>query len=125
MSTSTAALGDRAHDGRSQARAAEVMALIEPGFLTEMGWAPGRLVLVPPAGHRLVVRSMCRVNGCTTTATNKRHICFSCQRRLDEAGLRNPAENGHRFRRKADSVPELSGQRSGVTRTRFRLKADT
>jgi hypothetical protein len=39
--------------------------------------------------------------------------------------LRNPAENGHRFRRKADSVPELSGQRSGVTRTRFRLKADT
>jgi hypothetical protein len=39
--------------------------------------------------------------------------------------VRNPAENGHRFRRKADSVPELSGQRSGVTRTRFRLKADT
>jgi len=27
--------------------------------------------------------------------------------------VRNPAENGHRFRRKADSVPELSGQGSG------------
>jgi hypothetical protein len=27
--------------------------------------------------------------------------------------LRNPAENGHRFRAKADKVPELSGQGSG------------
>ena len=87
MSTSLPALGDRAYDVRSQARVGQVMALIEPGFLTDMGWAPERLVLVPPAGDRLVVRSVCRVNGCTTTATNKRHICFSCQRRLQEAGL--------------------------------------
>ena len=27
--------------------------------------------------------------------------------------VRNPAENEHRFRRKADSVPDLSGQGSG------------
>ena len=38
MSTSLPALGDRAHDGRSPARVGQVMALIEPGFLTDMGW---------------------------------------------------------------------------------------
>ena len=43
----------------------------------------------------------------------------------DARELRNPAENGHRFRGKADKVPELSGQGSGAIRTRFRLKADS
>jgi len=87
MSTSRSALGDRGRpdDGRSQA--ARVMALIEPSFLSDMGWAPDRLVLVPPTGDRLVVRPVCRVDGCTTTATNRRNICFSCQRRLHKAGL--------------------------------------
>ena len=31
----------------------------------------------------------------------------------DTPKVRNPAENGHRFRGKADNVPELPGQGSG------------
>jgi integrase len=89
MSPSVTALGERglAYERRSQAKAAQVMALIDPKFLAEIGFGPERLLLVPPAGHRLIVRPVCRVNGCSTTASNGRHICFSCQRRLKEAGL--------------------------------------
>ena len=75
-------------DGHAQARAAQVGGADRAeASLPKWAGHTERLVLVPPAGHRLVVRSVCQVNGCTTTATNKRHICFSCQRRLQEAGL--------------------------------------
>ena len=61
-------------------------AVIDPGFLAEMGWDPAALVC-PPAGHPLVTRMVCRVDGCGTTATNSGRICFSCRRRLAEHGL--------------------------------------
>ena len=63
------------------------MALLSGAFLAEMAWDPARCVLAPPNGHRLVVRPVCRVGGCSTTATNARKICLSCQRRLRIAGL--------------------------------------
>jgi hypothetical protein len=69
------------------ARAAQIMAIVDKAFLTEMGWDPERGVLSPPDGHRLVVRPVCQVDGCSTTATNARRICFSCQARLAAAGL--------------------------------------
>ena len=69
------------------ARAARIMAVVDKAFLTEMGWDPERAVLSPPDGHRLVVRPVCQVDGCSTTATNARRICFSCQARLAAAGL--------------------------------------
>jgi len=61
--------------------------MIDAGFLAEMGWDADRLVLAPPAGHRLVVRPACRVEGCSNTATGRRGICAACGRRLGEAGL--------------------------------------
>ncbi|MGH2704554.1 MAG: hypothetical protein ACRDJ4_05480 [Actinomycetota bacterium] len=67
--------------------AERIAAMIAPEFLAEMGWDPHRLVLSPPDGHRLLVRPVCRVDGCSTTATNGRRICFSCQRRLASHGL--------------------------------------
>jgi integrase len=63
------------------------VALLSGAFLAEMAWDPARCVLAPPNGHRLVVRPVCRVGGCSTTATNARKICLSCQRRLRIAGL--------------------------------------
>jgi hypothetical protein len=64
-----------------------ITAMIDAAFLAEMGWDPDRLVLAPPDGHRLVVRPVCRVEGCSTTATSRRRICRSCQARLVAAGL--------------------------------------
>jgi integrase len=68
-------------------RAARTMALVDEAFLAEMGWDSERGVLSPPEGHRLVVRAVCRVDGCSTTATNARKICLSCQARMAAAGL--------------------------------------
>jgi hypothetical protein len=64
-----------------------ITAMIDTAFLTEIGWDADRLVLAPPDGHPLVVRPVCRVEGCSTTATGRRRICLACQRRLAEAGL--------------------------------------
>jgi len=64
-----------------------ITAMIDAGFLAEMGWDPDRLVLAPPPGHRLVVRPVCRVEGCSNTAPGRRGICAACGRRLSAAGL--------------------------------------
>ena len=69
------------------ARAAKIMALVDQAFLAEVGFDPARGVLSPPEGHRLVVRPVCQVDGCSTTATSARRICLSCQARLAAAGL--------------------------------------
>ena len=77
-------LADGTADGDQAVR---IMALVDRALLAEIGWDPERLLLSPPEGHRLVVRPVCRVDGCSTTATNRRKICFSCQTRLAAAGL--------------------------------------
>lgn len=69
--------------------AERIWARIDPGLLAELGWDPDRLVLAPPDGHRLVVRPVCRVEGCSTTAPSGRGICLACQRRLARLGLRD------------------------------------
>lgn len=65
-----------------------ITAMIDPAFLAEMGWDADRAVLAPPIGHRLLVRPVSRVEGCSTTATTRRKICKACQRRLADAGDR-------------------------------------
>ena len=42
--------------------------MLDPAFLAEAGWDPGSRVLSLPAGHRLLGRTVCRVDGCATTA---------------------------------------------------------
>jgi hypothetical protein len=68
-------------------QATRMMSLVERAFLAEMGWDPDRLVLNPPDGHRLVIRAVCRVEGCSNTATAAGRICVSCRRRLQAPGL--------------------------------------
>ena len=67
--------------------AARLAALLDPGFLTEAGWDPALRVLSPPPGHRLLGRTVCRVEGCSTTATDRTRICTGCRQRLAEHGL--------------------------------------
>ncbi|MCA1691360.1 MAG: hypothetical protein LC733_03835 [Actinobacteria bacterium] len=71
--------------GRGQLE--RIRTMIDPAFLVEVGWDPDGLVLAPPDGHRLLVRPVCRVEGCSTTATGRRRLCKACERRLSDAGL--------------------------------------
>jgi integrase len=64
-----------------------LVTLIEPGFLAEVGWDAQRLVMCPPAGHPLLGRPVCRVEGCSATASSGTRICFACLGRLAERGL--------------------------------------
>jgi len=85
--TVTSASARQPHNVARNDQAARIMTLADEAFLIEMGWDADRMLLSPPEGHRLVVRLVCRVNGCSTTATNRRRICFSCQGRLAAAGM--------------------------------------
>jgi integrase len=67
--------------------ALQIAAVIDPVFVTEIGWDPVSMVLSPPPEHRLLGRPVCRAVGCATTATNRERICFTCRRRLTEHGL--------------------------------------
>lgn len=80
-------LADPAGRGRAADPLGRITAMIDAGFLAEMGWDPDRLVLAPPPGHRLVVRPVCRIEDCTNTAPSRRSICAACGRRLSAAGL--------------------------------------
>ncbi|HEY3689510.1 MAG TPA: hypothetical protein VGL46_04305, partial [Pseudonocardiaceae bacterium] len=67
--------------------AAHLAAVIDPGFVAEVSWDPASLTLSPPPGHRLLIRMVCRVEGCLATATSRGRVCVSCRRRLAEHGL--------------------------------------
>jgi hypothetical protein len=48
--------------------AARLAAILNPAFLTEVGWDPRTQVLSLPAQHPLLGRMLCRVEGCMATA---------------------------------------------------------
>ncbi len=70
-----------------EGRAVRLAALVDPMFLTEVGWDPTSSVLSPPPAHPLLGRPVCRVEECSTTAPARPRICVSCRRRLAEHGL--------------------------------------
>ncbi len=69
--------------------AARLAGVLDPGFLTEAGWDPVLRVLRLPAGHRLLGRTLCRVDGCEGTAhgTKIGGLCWRCFARLSRAGM--------------------------------------
>jgi integrase len=92
--------GGRRHDGGPGREFAVVLAgvmldgqaarladEIDAAFLAEAGWDPGCRVLSLPAGHRLLGRTVCRVDGCTTTAQPLAGVCFGCSTWLAGQGL--------------------------------------
>ena len=69
--------------------AAMLAAGVEPGFVAEAGWDPVGRVLHLPAGHALLGRAACRVQGCPTTvhATRAGGVCWRCWTRLSGQGM--------------------------------------
>jgi len=68
---------------------ARLAAMLDPVFLVEAGWDPTVRVLSLPAGHRLLGRTLCRVDGCTATAhgTKIGGLCWRCFAGLTRAGM--------------------------------------
>lgn len=60
--------------------AARLAAILNPAFLTEVGWDPRTQVLSLPAQHPLLGRMLCRVEGCMATAhgTKIGGLCWRC-----------------------------------------------
>ncbi|MGH8959992.1 MAG: tyrosine-type recombinase/integrase [Jatrophihabitantaceae bacterium] len=68
--------------------AARLAGLLEAGFLAEAGWDPVARVLSLPAAHRLLGRTLCRVDGCATTVHGGTGgVCWHCFTRLREQGI--------------------------------------
>ena len=61
--------------------------LIDPAFLTEVGWDSRQRLLAPPPEHPLLGRPVCRAPGCQATAFGRARVCQRCQGRLASAGL--------------------------------------
>jgi integrase len=69
--------------------AARLAGRLDQAFLAEAGWDPEARVLSLPAGHRLLGRTLCRVDGCVATAhgTKIGGLCWRCFARLTQAGM--------------------------------------
>lgn len=68
-------------------RGVQLAKLVDPMFLTEIGWDATSSVLFLPSGHRLLGRPVCRAAGCAVTAPQRCRVCAGCQRRLAQRGL--------------------------------------
>ena len=88
--------------------AARLAAMLDPAFLAEAGWDPGRRMLSLPAWHLLLGWTVCKVSGCETAAVRRRAgACSRCYARL--TGLGMTAEQIS----KASQLPPLSPGRTG------------
>ncbi|MGH3124133.1 MAG: hypothetical protein ACRDND_24365, partial [Streptosporangiaceae bacterium] len=69
--------------------AAGLAGMLDDAFLAGAGWDPVTRVLSLPAGHRLLGRTLCRVDGCPATAhgTKTGGLCWQCFARLTRAGV--------------------------------------
>lgn len=98
-------------------QAARLAQMLDPAFLAEAGWDPDRRVLSLPAGHRLLGRAVCRVDGCATTAQPVAGVCFwlpdpadraRAERRPDHPGIPVAAVAGTRGRVRGAGMPGRS-----------------
>jgi len=67
--------------------AARLAAMLDRGFLAEAGWDSRARVLSLPARHRLLGRTVCRVEGCQTTVRSGLMVCHRCCTRLTRLGM--------------------------------------
>ncbi|MEV7971395.1 site-specific integrase [Sphaerisporangium sp. NPDC088356] len=65
---------------------ARVAAVIDPAFLTEVGWRVDAVMLEVPTGHRLVTRRVCKSEGCAASASTRQGYCLPCKRAAADGG---------------------------------------
>ncbi|MHB6912328.1 hypothetical protein [Streptomyces sp. DB-54] len=62
---------------RGGATAAELMAMVEPEFLSVLGWSPQIRLLFLPYDHPLLGMPLCPVSGCSMPSVAK-GLCSGC-----------------------------------------------
>jgi hypothetical protein len=67
--------------------AARLARMLDRGFLDEAGWDPRTRVLSLPAEHRLLGRTVCRVDGCQNSVHSGLTVCHRCFTRLTRQGM--------------------------------------
>ena len=67
--------------------AARLAAMLDCGFLDEAGWDPRTRVLSLPAEHRLLGRTVCRVERCQNKVRSGPRVCHRCFTRLTRLGM--------------------------------------
>ena len=67
--------------------AARLVAMLDRRFLDEAGWDPRTRVLSLPAEHRLLGRTVCRVDGCQNSVHSGLMVCHRCFTRLTGRGM--------------------------------------
>ena len=67
--------------------AARLAAMLDRRFLDEAGWDPRTRVLSLPAEHRLLGRTVCRVDGCQNSVHSGLMVCHRCFTRLTRLGM--------------------------------------
>jgi integrase len=67
--------------------AARLAAMLDRRFLDEAGWDPRTRVLSLPAEHRLLGRTVCRVEGCQNSVHSGLMVCHRCFTRLTRLGM--------------------------------------
>ncbi|WP_197487925.1 tyrosine-type recombinase/integrase [Rhodococcus sp. LB1] len=69
------------------ADAARLAGMLDPRFLVEAGWNPQTRMLSLPAQHRLLGRTVCRVQRCHNTVHSGIAVCHRCFTRLSRLGM--------------------------------------
>ena len=69
--------------------AARLAAVIDPGFVAEVGWDPASLTLSPPPGHRLLIRVVCRVE--VPTGPTQRSVSSTAAFTSDRSARTSPS----------------------------------
>jgi integrase len=68
--------------------AARLAAMIDPSFLAGAGWDPVSRTFCIPAGHPMLGRAACRVEGCDSAAHRRcSGVCWRCMTRLGKLGM--------------------------------------
>ena len=86
--------------------AARLAAMLDRGFLDEAGWDPRTRVLSLPAAHRLLGRTVCRVEGCQNTVHSGLSGVSSVLHAPDSAGDEHGRDRRCRMPARRTRVPE-------------------
>lgn len=85
MTTAASRCGQPGNDSQERI-VGELQALLDPDFLTTMGWSAQRRILYFPPGDPLFGRRYCVVPRCGVKAENPEQVCYSCRNRWAKSG---------------------------------------
>ena len=90
--------------------AARLAAMLDRRFLDEAGWDPRTRVLSLPAEHRLLGRTVCRVEGCQNSGPFRSHGVLSVLHAPDSVGDEHGRDRRCRMPARRTRVPDVGAR---------------